>query len=107
MTTPICNNSLIVSSQSLIDVSASNHKILTIPTLAPQGMSRAKDILPFLPFSRTTLHEWSRDGRFPKSIRLSPTIVAWKNSEVLDWLNKHTSNTSTNIRTSGGRNEGR
>ena len=94
MTTPICNNSLIVSSQSLIDVSASNHKILTIPTLAPQGMSRAKDILPFLPFSRTTLHEWSRDGRFPKSIRLSPTIVVWKNAEVLEWLEKQSLNPS-------------
>lgn len=57
--------------------------------LPTQGMSRAKTLLPFLPFSRTTLHEWSRDGRFPKSIRLSPTMVAWKNSEVLEWLENH------------------
>lgn len=70
-----------------------------------QGMSRAKDILPFLPFSRTTLHEWSRDGRFPKSIHLSPTVVAWKNAEVLEWLNNHTNNASTNLSTGGGRNE--
>jgi len=55
-------------------------------TLPAQGMSRAKNLLPFLPFSRTTLHEWSRDGRFPKSVRLSPTMVAWRNSEVLEWL---------------------
>ena len=54
-----------------------------------QGMSRAKTLLPFLPFSRTTLHEWSRDGRFPKSVRLSPTMVAWRNSEVLEWLENH------------------
>lgn len=58
----------------------------TILHLPPQGLSRAKDILPFLPFSRTTLHEWSRDGRFPKSVKLSPTMVAWRNSEVLQWL---------------------
>lgn len=57
--------------------------------LPPQGMARAKDILPLLPFGRTTLHEWSRDGRFPKSIRLSPTIVAWRNSEVIEWLSSH------------------
>lgn len=76
-----------------------------VRTLPAQGMSRAKDILPFLPFSRTTLHEWSRDGRFPKSIRLSPTMVAWKNAEVLEWLNNHTNNASTNLRTGGGRNE--
>ena len=89
MTTPVCNNSLIVSSQSLIDVSASNHKILTIPTLAPQGMSRAKDILPFLPFSRTTLHEWSRNGRFPACIKLSPSMAVWRNSDVIEWLESH------------------
>lgn len=57
--------------------------------LPPQGMSRAKDILPFLPFSRTTLHEWSRNGRFPKSVKLSSTMVAWRNSEVLEWLENH------------------
>lgn len=54
--------------------------------LPPQGLSRAKDILPFLPFGRTTLHEWSKDGRFPASIKLSPTMVAWRNAEVLEWL---------------------
>lgn len=62
--------------------------------LPPQGMSRAKDILPFLPFGRTTLHEWSRDGRFPKSIRLSPTMVAWFNSDVLEWLENQSANAS-------------
>lgn len=76
-----------------------------VKLLPLQGMSRAKDILPLLPFSRTTLHEWSRDGRFPKSIRLSPNMVAWKNAEVLEWLNNHTNNASTNLRTGGGRNE--
>lgn len=65
-----------------------------ISTLPVQGMSRAKTILPFLPFSRTTLHEWSRDGRFPASIRLSTTVVAWRNSEVLEWIESHS--TSSN-----------
>jgi len=54
-----------------------------------QGMSRAKDILPFLPFGRTTLHGWSQNGRFPASIKLSPTMVAWRNSDVLEWLSSH------------------
>ena len=88
MTTPICNNSL-VSNQSLIDISTSNHNVLTIPTLAPQGMSRAKEILPFLPFSRTTLHEWSRNGRFPACIKLSPSMAVWRNSDVIEWLESH------------------
>lgn len=63
---------------------------IVVSNLLPlQGMSRARDILPFLPFGRTTLHEWSKDGRFPASIKLSPTMVAWRNAEVLEWLNSH------------------
>ena len=68
--------------------------------LPPQGMSRAHDILPLLPFGRTTLHEWSRDGRFPATVRLSPTMVAWKNSEVLEWLESH-GNPVHNVQESG------
>ena len=72
------------------DTPTKTHKNKDLAKLLPlQGMSRAKDILPLLPFGRTTLHEWSRDGRFPASIRLSPTIVAWSNSEVLKWLENH------------------
>ena len=59
-----------------------------------QGMSRAKDILPLLPFSRTTLHEWSNAGRFPASVKLSPKMVAWRNTDVLEWLEKQTLNPS-------------
>ncbi|MCG3858067.1 AlpA family phage regulatory protein [Psychrobacter sp. Ps2] len=65
------------------------HNQNLVRLLPPQGMSRARDILPFLPFGRTTLHEWSQDGRFPASIRLSPTMVAWRNSDVLEWLENH------------------
>lgn len=101
MKSSINKNHLVVSSQSASETLSYRDKSFP-PMLPPQGMSRAKDILPFLPFGRTTLHEWSRDGRFPSSIRLSPTMVAWKNSEVLEWLNNHT---STHLRTSGGRNE--
>ncbi len=58
------------------------------------GMGRAKDILPFLPFSKTTLFEWSKDGRFPAPIKLSPTMTAWNYADVHEWLNSHTSNNS-------------
>lgn len=62
--------------------------------LKPTGLSRARDILPLLPFSRTTLHQWSEDGRFPKSVKLTPTVVAWRNEEVLEWLENAGSITS-------------
>lgn len=55
--------------------------------LPPQGMSRASQLLPFLPFGSSTLWAWSRNGRFPSPIRLSNTMTAWRNADVIEWLN--------------------
>lgn len=60
--------------------------------LLPQGMSRAAQILPMLPFGSTTLWAWSKSGRFPAPVRLSPTMTAWRNSDVLNWLEKQQPN---------------
>ena len=62
--------------------------------LPPQGMSRASQLLPFLPFGSSTLWAWSSDGRFPAPVKLSPTMTAWQNADVIEWLNSHTSTTS-------------
>ena len=62
--------------------------------LPPQGMSRASQLLPFLPFGSSTLWAWSRDGRFPSPIRLSNTMTAWRNADVIEWLSNQ--NTSIN-----------
>lgn len=61
--------------------------------LPPQGMSRASQLLPFVPFSKTTLFEWSKDGRFPAPIKLSSTMTAWRNSEVIAWLEGQSADT--------------
>ena len=65
-----------------------NNHMQHLPTT---GMGRAKDILPFLPFSKTTLFEWSKDGRFVAPVKLSPTMTAWSYASVHEWINKHTS----------------
>ena len=63
--------------------------------LPTTGMGRAKDILPFLPFSKTTLFEWSKNGeRFPAPVKLSPTMTCWHYADVHAWLNGHISTTS-------------
>ena len=68
-----------------------NSPAMQLPTT---GMGRAKDILPFLPFSKTTLFEWSKDGRFPAGRKLSPTMTAWSYADVHAWINSHVLNTS-------------
>lgn len=62
-------------------------------TLPPQGMSRAKDILPLLPFTKSTLWRKVKNGTFPQPIRLGTHCTAWKNQDVLDWIDAQTSNT--------------
>ncbi len=63
-----------------------DNSISASTTLPRQGMSRASQILPFLPFGSTTLWKWSKEGLFPAPIRISSTITAWRNADVLDWL---------------------
>jgi len=82
---PFTNN----TSQDTETTNAKN-PVMQLPTT---GMGRAKDILPFLPFSKTTLFEWSRDGRFPAPVKLSPTMTAWSYADVHEWLDSHTSTT--------------
>ena len=70
---------------------------LHIKYLPPQGMSRASQLIPFLPFGTSTLWAWSRDGRFPAPVKLSPTMTAWRNADVIEWLESHTSTTSEEV----------
>ena len=80
------------TSKKLVNKGLENHMTAQVTSkdqLSREGLSRAKTILPFLPFTRTTLHEWSADGRFPSPVKLSPKVVAWRNSDVLAWLDSY------------------
>ena len=73
---------------------AETNPTTSIKHLPPQGMSRASQLIPFLPFGSSTLWAWSRDGRFPAPVKLSPTMTAWRNADVIEWLESRTSTTS-------------
>ena len=73
------------TSNSIEQIAESLH----VKYLPPQGMSRASQLIPFLPFGTSTLWAWSRDGRFPAPVKLSPTMTAWRNADVIEWLNSH------------------
>ena len=65
--------------------------------LPAQGMSRASQLIPFLPFGSSTLWAWSRDGRFPSPVKLSPTMTAWRNADVIEWLESHATSTNDEV----------
>ena len=69
----------------------------SVKHLPPQGMSRASQLLPFLPFGSSTLWAWSRDGRFPAPVKLSPTMTAWRHADVIDWLNSQITSTTSEV----------
>jgi len=54
--------------------------------LPPQGLSRAKDILPLLPFGRASLWKFAKNGQFPAPIKVTGGITAWRNADVIAWL---------------------
>lgn len=62
-----------------------NHDTAQSP-LPVGGLSRAKDLLPLLPFKRATLWVKTREGTFPKPIKISDNITAWRNDDVNEWL---------------------
>lgn len=58
------------------------------PTLPLTGFTRAAQLLPFLPFGKTTLFKWAGLGRFPKPVKISSTITAWRNEDVHEWFQR-------------------
>ena len=81
------------TSNSIEQIAESLH----VKYLPPQGMSRASQLIPFLPFGTSTLWAWSRDGRFPAPVKLSPTMTAWRNAEVIEWLESHAASTNNEV----------
>ncbi|NDD14989.1 MAG: AlpA family phage regulatory protein [Betaproteobacteria bacterium] len=41
-----------------------------------------------LPFSASTLWRKVRAGTFPAPIKLGPGITAWREKDIVDWLNQ-------------------
>lgn len=49
-------------------------------------MLSTDEILEMLGVTRACLHNWRRQGKFPQPLQLGPQKVAWKESEVQEWL---------------------
>ena len=47
---------------------------------------RKPAVLARVSLSDTTLWRLERTGKFPKSIRISPGVVAWRESDVQAWI---------------------
>lgn len=50
------------------------------------GFIRTRRLLELIPFSRATLWRHVKAGKFPAPLRLSEGVTAFKNADVLDWM---------------------
>ena len=41
--------------------------------------------------SRSTLYDWMKKNRFPKPVKLGERIVAWRESDIDQWLESRVS----------------
>lgn len=54
---------------------------------AGNGYLRQAQLIPrILPFSAATLWRKVKNGTFPKPVKLSDRITAWRVSDVQDWM---------------------
>lgn len=58
------------------------------PVLPVTGYIRQAQLIPtFVPFSSATLWRKVKTGEFPKPVKLSERVTAWRAEDVRDWIN--------------------
>lgn len=57
---------------------------MTTPTLTTASTTfvRAKQAAQWLNVSKSTFHQWVRDGRIPAGFKLSPGVTVWDRNQV-------------------------
>lgn len=56
------------------------------PELEDDRILTTKEVLARIPLDRSTLFVWSRDGKFPKPLRLGSHRIGWRLSAVMRWI---------------------
>ena len=61
-----------------------NTQITPIPE--EEGYIRVNDLIKVIPFSASTVWRKARGGTFPKPVKLSEQITAWRVEDVRAWM---------------------
>jgi len=61
---------------------ATNHS----PCLPDTGFLRQRQVLAFVPISKSTLWRQVRARSFPKPVKLSARVTAWRAEDVRQWI---------------------
>ena len=52
----------------------------------PRELLRLRDLLKVVPISRSVIYDMVKRGEFPKPVKVGPRAVAWRMSDVRDWI---------------------
>ena len=58
----------------------------SIDDLPNTGYVRERTVLRHIPFGRSTLWSKAKKGEFPKPVKLSARITAWRAEDVKAWI---------------------
>ena len=47
---------------------------------------RTGDLTQLLGISRSSIHNWTKTGQFPKPIKLGPRAIGWWSDEIEAWI---------------------
>jgi prophage regulatory protein len=61
-------------------------KTIAISELPSTGYVRLKKLITFLPFSRATLWRLVKSEKFPRQIKLSERVSAWRVEDIRAWM---------------------
>ncbi|WP_132242910.1 helix-turn-helix transcriptional regulator [Primorskyibacter sedentarius] len=51
-----------------------------------EKLLRRPDVQARTGLSPSTLYDWMKRGQFPKPVKLGSRLVAWRETEVAEWL---------------------
>lgn len=54
----------------------------------PLSIVRPKELCEMLSISVATLYRWISEDKFPKKVKLGPSAVGWRYSDIEEWLNE-------------------
>lgn len=57
-------------------------------------MVRAHELAELLGIHIVTLFKWERRGLIPKRIKIGPNTTCWRESDILDWLERRAKETA-------------
>ena len=58
---------------------------VTLDNHLPSGYKRMKSVIPIYGMSAATIWRKVKDGTFPKPVKLSAGVTAWRNDDLLIW----------------------